>query len=193
MNKQANDSNAGKISLLRIKHVLFITCLLALGVAIYEWHKQYSNNNTKPSVMSYEPLIPVPAELSLDHIVVLEDLTYTVKKDNEEYIKVKMTLVIVIGPSTRERLENVEFQPSDWEVTKEIVKKNIPKIKAALRFLVERLSCSELFSERGNAYIKQSIMAYINSVITAEKPNFSSDKISFLKIPNVLITDLNIE
>lgn len=119
----------------------------------------------------------------------MDKLTYSIPLPSGQPMTLAMDLVLVMEPTPREIREKIVITPEDWAKFAEAVKKMDPLIRDALNRRINRMTSSELATDRGQQMIREFVIEKVNYQLQQLNLELSNDKISKDRIREVLITN----
>ena len=119
----------------------------------------------------------------------MEKLTYSIPMPSGQPMTLAMDLVLVMEPTPREIREKISISQEDWAKFAEAVKKMDPLIRDALNRRINRMTSSELGTDRGQQMIREFVIESVNYQLQQLNLQLSNDKISKDRVREVLITN----
>lgn len=156
----------------------------AFFVVLLKFHSDTTPANADPnsSLASLTPSdfmkIPIP----------LDKLAYSIPTPSGQPKTLAMDLVIVLGRTDTEVRDNIQLQDTDWAMFKQTVDELVPWIKDQLNRAINKMSASELDTDRGQQQIRDTVKEKINGKLDELKLKLSNEKINKRRVTDVLIT-----
>lgn len=165
------------ISIVVLEAVFFIVLLK------YRSDRSPADTSTSSGIesMKEDDFMPV--------IIPLDGLTYSIPMPSGNPMTLAMSLNIVLGKTPKEIQNNVKILPQDWEKFKAVVTKMKPLIKDWLYQTINKMSSSELETERGMQDIRGYVQAKVNEELKRINFELSNENIDKARVTKVLITN----
>lgn len=121
--------------------------------------------------------------------IILDKLNYSIPMPSGQPMTLAMDLTLVIGKTEKEIRDNVQLQPTDWAEFMKVLESMKPWIKDQLNRAVNKMSSSELSTDRGQQLIRDTVRERVNSKLNTFKFQLSNDKIEKDRVTDVWITN----
>lgn len=122
----------------------------------------------------------------------LDRLTYSIPMPSGQPMTLAMDMVIILEPTVGEIREKVVISEGDWQIFNDTVKKMLPWVRDQLNRMINRMSSSEINTERGQNQIREFVREQINTKLQALRLDLSNPKIRKERVTQVLITNFYI-
>lgn len=122
----------------------------------------------------------------------LERLTYSIPMPSGQPMTLAMDMVIILEPTPGEIRDKVVIRDSDWQIFHDTVKKMLPWVRDQLNRMINRMSSSEINTERGQNQIREFVKEQINNKLLGLRLDLSDPKIRKERVTQVLITNFYI-
>lgn len=120
----------------------------------------------------------------------LEKLNYSIPTPSGQSMTLAMDLVLVMGRTEKEIKESIVLTPQDWATFKDAITQMVPWVQDQLNRTVNKMSASELGTDRGQDQIRSIVKERINSKLRSMKwDKLSNPKIDPERITEVWITN----
>ncbi len=120
----------------------------------------------------------------------LEKLSYSIPMPSGQPMTLAMDLVLVMGRTESEIRDEVGLTELDWSKFREAINSMVPWIKDQLNRTVNKMSASELSTDRGQQQIRDIVRERVNTKLNSMKwEKLSNPKISKDRITDVWITN----
>ena len=120
----------------------------------------------------------------------LDKLSYSIPMPSGQPMTLAMDLVLVMGRTDTEIREKIMLTGPDWDKFREAVTSMVPWIKDQLNRTVNKMSASELSTDRGQQQIRDIVRERVNTKLNSMKwEKLSNPKISKDRITDVWITN----
>ncbi len=118
----------------------------------------------------------------------LNNLSYSIPMPSGQPMTLAMSLTLIMQPTPKEIREKVNITPEDWAKFDAVLKKLEPWIKDQLNQSINKMSSSELITDRGQQQIRELVKEKVNTKLDSLDLKLSSENVSKRRIQEVLIT-----
>lgn len=119
----------------------------------------------------------------------MDKLNYSIPMPSGQPMTLAMKLVLVMQPTPQEIREKVSITPEDWMKFEMIIKKLDPWIRDQLTRFINKMSSSDLSTDRGQQRIREFVKEKVNDKLATIKLDLSDKNISHRRVQEVLITN----